>query len=543
MQIPRKIPSYLSCYINYYQYHSRVQHLSYRINTVSVSTTEGVCDPKKDPMCPTTSTTINTTAEYNTSEYNTSATESTAAVNTTDVVCNPKKDSTCTATSTTINTTAEYNTSATESTVAVNTTEGVAKDAIPNTSKIPLVLLHQLLSIPQQSTTPQLQNPRVLLHQLLSSNRIHSKCQLSITAQSVPQGVCDPKKDPMCPATSTTISTTAEYNTSTSESTVSVSTTEEGCDPKKDPTCPATSTTINTTAEYNTSATESTVIVSTSEGVCDPKKDPTCPATSSAFNTTAEYNTSATESTVIVNATEGVCDPKKDPTCPATSTTINTIQHTESTVSCQYNTSHARINTVPQQLSMPQWESHRIHSTTPRFNATEGVCNPKKDPMCPATSTTINTTAEYNTSPESAVSTESKKDPVAVNTTEKTTPQLSTVSASEESPPMSCYINYYQLPQHLKSTTPQLQNQHINTTAVSTTEGVCDPKKDPTCPATSTTINTTAEYNTSATESTTSVSTTEGVCDPKKDPTCPPTSTTINTTVEYNTSATESTVQ
>ncbi|XP_066982254.1 uncharacterized protein [Macrobrachium rosenbergii] len=98
---------------------------------------------------------------------------------------------------------------------------------------------------------------------------------------------------------------------------------------------PAThpTTTINTTAEYNTSATEST-------------KDPKCPATSTTINTTAEYNTSATETTRSV----------KDPMCPATSTTINTT--------AEYNTSATE--------------------STVSANTTEGVCDPKKDPTCPA---------------------------------------------------------------------------------------------------------------------------------------------------------------
>ncbi|XP_066982247.1 uncharacterized protein [Macrobrachium rosenbergii] len=184
------------------------------------------------------------------------------------------KDPTCPATSTTINTTAEYNTSATEST--------------------------------QSITTPQ----------LTESTVPQRECAVPVLPQRELLNRVSPKKDPMCPATSATINTTAEYNTSATESTNPQlcqyhrcncqSTTEEyntsasvrGV-PKKDPTCPAKSSTISITAEYNTSATESTLSVSTTEGVCVPKKDPTCPTTSTTISTTTEYNTSATESTEL----------------------------------------------------------------------------------------------------------------------------------------------------------------------------------------------------------------------------------------------------
>ncbi|XP_066982252.1 integumentary mucin A.1-like [Macrobrachium rosenbergii] len=221
-----------------------------------------VCDPKKDPTCSATSTTINR-AEVQHLSY-----RSSCAI----PKCDPKKDPTCPATSTTINTTAEYNTSATESTVAVNVTEECASQERP--------------TCPAASTT-------INYHSRVQhlSYRIH-KYNTSATESSsanTTEGVCDPKKDPTCPATST-VNTTAEYNTSATESTIHVSMPQREL--KKDPTCPATST-INTTAEYNTrSATESTVTANTTEGVCDTKKkDPTCSACYINYYqcTTAEY--------------------------------------------------------------------------------------------------------------------------------------------------------------------------------------------------------------------------------------------------------------
>ncbi|XP_066982250.1 uncharacterized protein [Macrobrachium rosenbergii] len=314
---PRKIPRALhaSATINSYQIHANVttpqkdptccanQLLSVVYNATSCKSQLPI-QPKKDPTCSATSTTINTTAEYNTS-----ATESTVAVNTTSV-CNPNKDPTCPATSTTISTTAvqhlsyrihsesvnttegcatpgsrvllhqllsiataEYNSSATESTVAVNVTEGVIQKDPCSSSTTVIATVRQHLSYRQEVCDPK-KDPRVLLHQLLSVPQQTTTPQLRIT----------------------------RFNTSATESTVSVNTTEEVCNPKKDPTCPAPSTTINATAEGCVRSQE---------------KTPSS-ATSTTINTTSEYNTSATESTVAANtnATEAVCDPKKDPTCP-----------------------------------------------------------------------------------------------------------------------------------------------------------------------------------------------------------------------------------
>ncbi|XP_066982251.1 uncharacterized protein [Macrobrachium rosenbergii] len=501
-----------------------------------------VCDPKKDPTCPATSTTINTTAEYNTSatestrEYNTNPTEYRSVSVTGCMRSQERSHMSCS--SATISTTAEYTpgtSTAQESKKSV--LQNPLRPQIPVSCYINYYQYHRSI----QSSSVKRVHPK---KDPLSCYRIHSRVQC-LSYRIHRGGVTQERST--CPATSATINTTAEYNASSTESTVSASTTERVCDPKKDPTCPAKSTTINTTAEYNTSATESTVSVSTTRGVCNPKKDSTCPATSTTINTTVEYNTSAEHNTTATESTEvsvpeGVYDPKKDPTCPATSTTINTT--------AEYNTSatESTQSTTPQLQNLQQLagQYHR------------GVCHESQEKNPTLLSTTINATAEiHNTSSykihKSTVAHREfaiprKCDPKKEHHCYRNLQQVSISTEPQENPMSS--INSLKIPQSTtpqyriqQSTTPQLQNH----SSCQYHRGVCDPKKDPMCPVTSSTINTnsrvqhlsyrnpqnvqsqershvstssatintTAEYTTSQLQNPVTVSTAE-VCDPKK---------------------------
>ncbi|XP_064106810.1 mucin-2-like [Macrobrachium nipponense] len=270
---------------------------------------------------------------------------------------------------------------------------------------------------------------------------------------------------------------------------------------------------LNVTASSTTATVGTNESTTTEMGVCNPQQDPTCPTTATTINTTAEFNTTTTESKLSSNATEGVCNPIKDPTCPTASTTISTTSEFNSSLTeSMCPTTATTINTTAE-FNTTTTES-KLSS-----NATEGVCNPIKDPTCPTTATTINTTAEFNTT-----TTESK---LSSNATEGVCNPIKDPTC----PTTATTIN----------TTAEFNTTTTESKLSSNaTEGVCNPIKDPTCPTTATTINTTAEFNTTTTESKLSSNATEGVCNPIKDPTCPTTATTINTTAEFNTTTTES---